>query len=76
MGGWLAGRVLRGQDEFHIQRERARGSLQVQDEAVLKARSLESAQLRVVERWKETSTLRFFFRPVSVELSAIGYCSP
>ncbi len=28
------------------------------------------------ERGKDTSTRRFFFRPASVELSAIGYCSP
>ncbi|GGL70491.1 hypothetical protein GCM10010095_64010 [Streptomyces anthocyanicus] len=27
-------------------------------------------------RGKETSTLRFFLRPASVELSAMGYCSP
>ncbi|CAM5559041.1 hypothetical protein SVIOM74S_06806 [Streptomyces violarus] len=32
------------------------------------------AQLSV--RGKETSTRRFFLRPASVELSAIGYCSP
>ncbi|GGQ04420.1 hypothetical protein GCM10010279_09290 [Streptomyces mutabilis] len=33
-----------------------------------------SRQLSV--RGKETSTLRFFLRPASVELSAMGYCSP
>jgi hypothetical protein len=27
-------------------------------------------------RGKETSTLRFFLRPASVALSAMGYCSP
>ncbi|SOD84087.1 hypothetical protein SAMN06272765_1463 [Streptomyces sp. Ag109_G2-15] len=34
----------------------------------------ECGQLSV--RGNETSTRRFFFRPASVELSAIGYCSP
>lgn len=35
---------------------------------------LQSAQLAV--RGNVISTLRFFLRPASVELSAIGYCSP
>lgn len=41
---------------------------------VVRIRRPGGAQLSV--RGKVTSTRRFFLRPASVELSAIGYCSP